>query len=272
MTVSFIRSDDFPAFVDALIGAGPVYGPVAKRPASSSAPGVGRGAAARLRRHDSAAQEGVLPAQAGDRALRRGLGAAAASSRSTRSCSACTTTTCAAIDMTDFLFRERNEDWNYLAQREATTIVASNVQKVAPRAFWASMIGTEVEPQGHDAFLTKIDGGYVLRDAHAQGRGAAGARRVPRGDRRRDRRCRDRSTPTCSASARSSCRTRAPRSPAKVRESFGNEELWDELADGLLQLRLVQHRVPHVLLLRHARHLEPRSEVRARGPATGTRA
>ena len=51
------------------------------------------------------------------------------------------------IDMTDFLFRERNEDWNYLAQREATTIVASNVQKVAPRAFWASMIDTN-EPTG----------------------------------------------------------------------------------------------------------------------------
>ncbi len=31
MTALFIRSDDFPAFVTAMIEAGPVYGPVAKR-------------------------------------------------------------------------------------------------------------------------------------------------------------------------------------------------------------------------------------------------
>ena len=33
-----------------------------------------------------------------------------------------------AIDMLDLLFRENNEDWNYLAQREHTTIVGSNIQ------------------------------------------------------------------------------------------------------------------------------------------------
>jgi hypothetical protein len=40
-----------------------------------------------------------------------------------------------AIDMLDALFRENNEDWNYLAQREATTIVGSASRC---RAFWDS--------------------------------------------------------------------------------------------------------------------------------------
>jgi sulfhydrogenase subunit beta (sulfur reductase) len=66
-----------------------------------------------------------------------------------------------AIDMTDFLFKEKNEDWNYLANRCAATIVGSNIQSVSPRAFWAS-IGTDVKPIGHDAFLTKIEKGYVF--------------------------------------------------------------------------------------------------------------
>ena len=66
-----------------------------------------------------------------------------------------------AIDQLDYLMRENNADWDYLCQREATTIVASNIQAVSPRAFWDS-VGAGVDPQGHDAFLTKIASGYVL--------------------------------------------------------------------------------------------------------------
>ncbi|MDA3863385.1 MAG: 4Fe-4S dicluster domain-containing protein [Deltaproteobacteria bacterium] len=66
-----------------------------------------------------------------------------------------------AIDMTDLLFRENNEDYNYLANRECTTIIGSNIQNVHDRAFFGS-VGTEVEPKGHDGFLTKIEGGYVF--------------------------------------------------------------------------------------------------------------
>lgn len=72
------------------------------------------------------------------------------------------------IDQTDLLFREKNADWNYLAHREATTIVASNVQAVSRRAFWDS-VGTEVEPKGHDAFLTQVAGGHVFEVRTAKG-------------------------------------------------------------------------------------------------------
>jgi len=66
-----------------------------------------------------------------------------------------------AIDMLDLLFRENNVDWNYLAQRENTTIVGSNIQKVSKRAFWAT-VGKGVKPRGHDAFITKLPKGYVF--------------------------------------------------------------------------------------------------------------
>jgi ferredoxin len=132
------------------------------------------------------------------------------------------------IDMTDFLFRERNEDWNYLAQREATTIVASNVQSVSPRAFWGS-VGTEIEPQGHDAFLTKLDGGYVFET------------RTPKGEALVSYGTFRTATPEevaeaarVNAEAMEACAEKLPYASAdiaaKVRESFGNEKLWDELA------------------------------------------
>jgi ferredoxin len=66
-----------------------------------------------------------------------------------------------AIDMLDLLFRENYEDWNYLAQRENTTIVGSNIQSISPRGFWGT-VGKKVKPRGHDAFLTKIRNGYLL--------------------------------------------------------------------------------------------------------------
>lgn len=66
-----------------------------------------------------------------------------------------------AIDMLDLLFQENNTDWNYLAQRENTTIVGSNIQKVFRRAFWAT-VGKDVKPRGHDAFLTKLSKGYMF--------------------------------------------------------------------------------------------------------------
>ena len=66
-----------------------------------------------------------------------------------------------AIDMLDLLFRENNEDWNYLAQRELTTIVGSSIQSVSQRAFWGT-VGRGVKPKGHDAFLTKLPSGYLF--------------------------------------------------------------------------------------------------------------
>jgi sulfhydrogenase subunit beta (sulfur reductase) len=132
------------------------------------------------------------------------------------------------IDMTDFLFRERNEDWNYLAQREATTIVASNVQKVAPRAFWASMIDAK-GPEGHDAMLTKIDGGYTFETRTPKGEALLGHGAFC--DATADQVA---AAKKAHADVLAQCQQQLPYTSAqiaaKVRESFGNEEMWDELA------------------------------------------
>lgn len=66
-----------------------------------------------------------------------------------------------AIAMTDKLFSLNYPDSNYLANREKTTIVGSSIQNPHSRAFFSS-IAQDMELSGHDAFLTKIDGGYVL--------------------------------------------------------------------------------------------------------------
>ncbi|MDD5656578.1 MAG: 4Fe-4S dicluster domain-containing protein [Elusimicrobia bacterium] len=133
-----------------------------------------------------------------------------------------------ALDMTDALFQERNEDRNYLAHREAATIVISNVQKVSPRAFWAS-IGTEVKPRGHDAWLTKVAGGYVLETATTKGEALLGfgsfaaASESQIGEARR---VNESAAGKCPKALRGTSASVAK----KVRAAFGNEPLWTELA------------------------------------------
>jgi len=133
-----------------------------------------------------------------------------------------------ALDMTDLLFREKNEDRDYTAHREAATVVVSNIQKVSPRAFWSS-IGTEVKPRGHDAWLTKISGGYVL-----EARTPKGEALLPFG----------KFEPAGEAqlkAARDANETLAPKCPEKlkgtsasnakkVRAAFSHEELWTKFA------------------------------------------
>ena len=132
------------------------------------------------------------------------------------------------IDMTDYLFRERNEDWNYLGQREATTIVASSIQSIAPRSFWGS-IGTEVQAKGHDAFITKLNGGYVYESFSQKGDAliAHGAFRDATADEIA-------AAEQANAEVMARCEERLPYASEdiarKVRDSFGNEALWDELA------------------------------------------
>lgn len=65
------------------------------------------------------------------------------------------------IAMTDKLFEADNPDVNYLANRRATTIIGANVQKHYKHAFFGSVC-QELAPSGHDLFLTKIAGGYVV--------------------------------------------------------------------------------------------------------------
>lgn len=65
------------------------------------------------------------------------------------------------IDIVDKLMTEPKCDGDYLAQRRETTIVASNIRNISEWAFWDT-VGTEMKAEGMDAFLTKIDGGYVF--------------------------------------------------------------------------------------------------------------
>jgi len=168
MTASFIRHDDFPAFVSAMIEAGPVYGPVAKRSRFAferlEAPGDLRldydvtilppkklffPPAQDLLHFDEAGFR--APLEPVEKVL---LGVHFYDVK--------------AIDQTDLLFSERNCDVNYMAHRETTTIVASNIQNVFHRAFFAS-VGRNVFPHGHDAFLTAIEGGYVFETRTERG-------------------------------------------------------------------------------------------------------
>ncbi len=132
-----------------------------------------------------------------------------------------------ALDMLDLLFRENNEDWNYLAQRELTTIVGSSIQSVSERAFWGT-VGRGVKPKGHDAFLTKLPGGYVLEVRTPKGQKLlAGGRFAP-------------ATAAQAAEAvqvneeiMNQCPESLPFSSEeiadKVRKAFGSK-LWDELS------------------------------------------
>jgi sulfhydrogenase subunit beta (sulfur reductase) len=168
MSVSFIRDGDFSAFVASLIAGQPVYGPVAKRTrfvfGQLASPDQLRldydvtilppkklffPTAQELLRFDGDRFQAVV--EPVEKVL---LGVHFYDVK--------------AIDMTDRLFTERHPDINYLAHRQTTTIVATNPQRASIRAFWASM-GREVEPRGHDAFLTKLGGGYVLEARTARG-------------------------------------------------------------------------------------------------------
>lgn len=168
MTASFIRHDDFPAFVSAMIEAGPVYGPVAKR---------SRFAFERLEASGDLRLDydvTILPPKklffppAQDLLHFDEAGFRAPLEPVEKVLLGVHFYDVKAIDQTDLLFSERNCDVNYMAHRETTTIVASNIQNVFHRAFFAS-VGRNVFPHGHDAFLTAIEGGYVFETRTERG-------------------------------------------------------------------------------------------------------
>ncbi|MBN2839516.1 MAG: 4Fe-4S dicluster domain-containing protein [Coriobacteriia bacterium] len=134
-----------------------------------------------------------------------------------------------AIDQLDFLMAENNADADYLCQRDATTIVASNIQAVSPRAFWDS-VGTHVQPQGHDAFLTKIGGGYVLETRTEKGEALIGSgafREASEEEIAEAREVNEAVMGTCPERLTYTSEEIAER----VRDSFGDEKMWDKLAE-----------------------------------------
>lgn len=168
MTASFIRTNDFASFVTAMIEAGPVYGPVAKR---------SRFAFERLETSDELRLDydvSILPPKklffppSQDLVRFDGDGFSAALEPTEKILLGVHFYDVKAIDQTDLLFSERNYDVNYMAHRQTTTIVAANIRNVSSRAFFAS-VGTDVQPKGHDAFLTSIGDGYVFETLTERG-------------------------------------------------------------------------------------------------------
>ena len=228
MTVSFLRADGFPAFVAALIESRPVYGPVAKR---------SRFAFERLETPDELRLDydvSILPPKklffppAQDLVTFDADGYRAALAPVEKVLLGVHFYDVKAIDQTDLLFSERNYDVNYMAHRQTTTIVAANIQNVSSRAFFAS-VGTDVQPVGHDAFLTAIDGGYVLETRTARGEellgfGAFEPSTAAQVD----------EAAAVNAAALERCPEKLEHGTqaiaAKVRAAFGDEALWSELA------------------------------------------
>lgn len=168
MNAYFLKEHDLGPFVDRLIAVTKVVGPVAKKTKFVFAPLV---AAADLRLdYDSTIlppKKVFFPPQQPLITFTRG---------EAKSCIAPVDQVLfgvhfydiKAIDILDALFASDHADQNYLANREHTTIVGSNIRAIAPRAFWAS-VGTDVKPKGHDAFLTKIAGGYLFETRTPKG-------------------------------------------------------------------------------------------------------
>lgn len=133
-----------------------------------------------------------------------------------------------AIDMTDHLFRERNEDWNYLANREAATIILTNVQSVAPRSFWGT-IGKDIRAKGHDGTFTKIPNGYLYHVRTKKGEALLeyGNFQVAENDHIKEGdKVNIEIMDKCPQEIKTSSRTLA----ATVRDSFKKHSLWSEMA------------------------------------------
>ena len=228
MTASFIRSDDFTAFVAAMIEGVPVYAPVAKRSRfvfdRLETPGELR------LDHDVT----ILPPKklffppAQDLLRFDEGGAKMALEPVEKVLFGVHFYDVKAIDQTDLLFAERNYDVNYMAHRQTTTIVAANVQTVSKRAFFAS-VGADVQPKGHDAFLTAIDGGYVFETRTGRGEALLGY-----GTFREATEAEIEEAARVSAAALERCPEKLERGTdeiaVKVRAAFGDDGLWDDLA------------------------------------------
>jgi ferredoxin len=228
MTASFIRSDDFATFLTAMIEAGPVYGPVAKR---------SRFAFARLETPDELRLDydvSILPPKklffppAQDLLQFDGAGFRAPVEPTEKVLLGVHFYDVKAIDQTDLLFSERNYDINYMAHRETTTIIASNIQTVSSRAFFAS-VGTDVQPTGHDAFLTAIVGGYVLETLTERGEAVlkyGGIQPATDAQLKKAAEVNAEALERCPEMLEHGTEAIA----AKVRAAFGNDELWSAMA------------------------------------------
>jgi len=134
-----------------------------------------------------------------------------------------------AIDQTDFLYTEKYEDINYTAYRNATTLVGSNIQKVAKRAFWGS-ISHDVVAKGQDAFLTKLNSeGYLFEVFSEKGKELLAWGKFKAASDIQIRTARN-----INEDIKAQCPENIPYDKEEmartIRHSFKNTKLWDDLA------------------------------------------
>jgi sulfhydrogenase subunit beta (sulfur reductase) len=132
------------------------------------------------------------------------------------------------IDMTDFLFEERNADMNYLANRRKATIIGSSIQTISERAFWGT-VGTEVKAKGHDGFLTKISAGYTYETLTEKGEALVTYGKFEKASESQASEA-DRVNNDVMDKCQEKLNFSSKEIADKVRASFGNIELWEELA------------------------------------------
>jgi len=133
------------------------------------------------------------------------------------------------IRMLDILFEEKHADNNYLQNRKNTIIIATNIQSQAPRAFHASA-GGDLAENGHDAFFTKISGGFHIEILTEKGESLldeAIFTTVTSEQQEEARRVRERDHLDCANTLPYSTEEIAE----KTRKSFNDPELWNGLAD-----------------------------------------
>lgn len=73
-----------------------------------------------------------------------------------------------AIGQMDKVFSADNRDENYLARREQATIVVCDIQTMSENIF-ASAVGTATAAEGCDARITKVGDGYVIESQTEKG-------------------------------------------------------------------------------------------------------
>jgi sulfhydrogenase subunit beta (sulfur reductase) len=133
------------------------------------------------------------------------------------------------LSMTDFLYAENNKDNYYCANREAATIVGSNIQSISPRAFWGS-VGKDKKVEGHDAFLTKIKDGYVFEVLTDKGKAL-----LEYGNFNKAEESQVKEAVKSNADVMNKCKEKLNYSSKeiaeKVRAAFKNTELWSKLAE-----------------------------------------
>lgn len=66
-----------------------------------------------------------------------------------------------ALNQMDFIWKDKNEDENYLARRRAATVIAIEPTRVSKWSFWSSM-GAATVDTGFDLMLTDLGGRYFV--------------------------------------------------------------------------------------------------------------